>query len=221
LTRKDFATLLHSANYRTGEPEGWLNDEIINGFFTALCNAMNDKAGHTKGKVPPFASYITGWYSSVTKKGINAIERWSRRKGIKGDKLLECKRIFFPVNPGNHWSLLVICPDIHTIEYLDSLDVGYSEDNRKSTRYIKLGRQWLQMELGDKYVEGEWKEVDRRSAIQNNGSDCGVFTCLNGFASALELSNPTKEFGPEQIPYARRAMVSMFNLGGFNKHFEL
>ncbi|KAK6001109.1 hypothetical protein QM012_003192 [Aureobasidium pullulans] len=221
LTRRDFATLLHSANYRTGEPEGWLNDEIINGFFTALCNAMNDKAGHTKGKVPPFASYITGWYSSVTKKGINAIERWSRRKGIKGDKLLECKRIFFPVNPGNHWSLLVICPDIHTIEYLDSLDVGYSAENRKSARYIKLGRQWLQMELGDKYVEGEWKEVDRRSAIQDNGSDCGVFTCLNGFASALELSNPTNEFGPEQIPYARRAMVSMFNLGGFNKHFEL
>lgn len=221
LTRRDFATLLHSANYRTGEPEGWLNDEIINGFFTALCNAMNDKAGHTKGKVPPFASYITGWYSSVTKKGINAIERWSRRKGIKGDKLLECKRIFFPVNPGNHWSLLVICPDIHTIEYLDSLDVGYSEENRKSARYIRLGRQWLQMELGNKYVEDEWKEVDRRSAIQNNGSDCGVFTCLNGFASALELSNPTNEFGPEQIPYARRAMVSMFNLGGFNKHFEL
>ncbi|CAD0084931.1 unnamed protein product [Aureobasidium vineae] len=221
LTRKDFATLLHSANYRTGEPEGWLNDEIINGFFTALCNAMNDKAGHTKGKVPPYASYITGWYSSVTKKGISAIERWSRRKGIKGDKLLQCKRIFFPVNPGNHWSLLVICPDIHTIEYLDSLDVGYSEDNRKSARYIRLARQWLEMELGDKYVAGEWKEVDRRSSIQNNGSDCGVFTCLNGFASALELSNPTKEFGPEQIPYARRAMVSLFNHGGFNQHFEL
>jgi sentrin-specific protease 1 len=221
LTRKDFATLLHSANYRTGEPEGWLNDEIINGFFTALCNAMNDKAGHTKGKVPPYASYITGWYSSVTKNGIKAIERWSRRKGIKAEKLLQCKRIFFPVNPGNHWSLLVICPDTHTIEYLDSLDVGYSEDNRKSARYIKLARQWLEMELGKQYVAEEWKEVDRRSAIQNNGSDCGVFTCLNGFASALELSDPTNEFGPEQIPYARRAMVSMFNLGGFNKHFEL
>jgi sentrin-specific protease 1 len=221
LTRKDFATLLHSANYRTGEPEGWLNDEIINGFFTALCNAMNDKAGHTKGKVPSYASYITGWYSSVTKNGIKAIERWSRRKGIKAEKLLQCKRIFFPVNPGNHWSLLVICPDTHTIEYLDSLDVGYSQDNRKSARYIKLARQWLEMELGKQYVAEDWKEVDRRSAIQNNGSDCGVFTCLNGFASALELSNPTNEFGPEQIPYARRAMVSMFNLGGFNKHFEL
>ncbi|THY95491.1 cysteine proteinase [Aureobasidium pullulans] len=221
LTRKDFATLLHSANYRTGEPEGWLNDEIINGFFTALCNAMNDKAGHTKGKVPPFASYISGWYSSVTKNGIDAIKRWSRRKGIMGDKLLQCKRIFFPVNPGNHWSLLVICPDNHTIEYLDSLDVGRSEENRKSAHYIRLGRQWLQMELGDNYVEEEWTDVDRRSAIQNNGSDCGVFTCLNGFASALELSNPTKEFGPEHIPHARRAMVSMFNLGGFNKHFEL
>jgi sentrin-specific protease 1 len=221
LTRKDFATLLHSANYRTGEPEGWLNDEIINGFFTALCNGMNNKAGHTKGKVPPYASYITGWYSSVTKNGIKAIERWSRRKGIKGDKLLQCKRIFFPVNPGNHWSLLVICPDTHTIEYLDSLDVGYSDTNRKSGRYIKLARQWLEMELGKRYVADEWKEVDRRSAIQNNGSDCGVFTCLNGFASALELSNPTNEFGPEQIPFARRAMVSLFNLGGFNKHFEL
>ncbi|THX69921.1 cysteine proteinase [Aureobasidium pullulans] len=221
LTRKDFATLLHSANYRTGEPEGWLNDEIINGFFTALCNAMNDKAGHTKGKVPPFASYISGWYSSVTKNGVDAIKRWSRRKGIMGDKLLQCKRIFFPVNPGNHWSLLVICPDNHTIEYLDSLDVGRSEENRKSSKYINLGRQWLQMELGDKYVDEEWNTVDRRSSIQNNGSDCGVFTCLNGFVSALELSNPTKEFGPEQIPYARRAMVSMFTLGGFNKHFEL
>ncbi|KAH0294724.1 cysteine proteinase, partial [Aureobasidium sp. EXF-3399] len=221
LTRKDFATLLHSANYHTGEPEGWLNDEIINGFFTALCNGMNDKAGHTKGKVPPYASYITGWYSSVTKNGIKAIERWSRRKGIKGDKLLQCKRIFFPVNPGNHWSLLVVRPDTHTIEYLDSLDVGYSDTNRKSARYIKLARQWLEMELGKDYVADQWKEVDRRSAIQNNGSDCGVFTCLNGFASALELSNPTNEFGPEQIPYARRAMVSLFNLGGFNKHFEL
>ncbi|CAD0052491.1 unnamed protein product [Aureobasidium pullulans] len=182
---------------------------------------MNDKAGHTKGKVPSFASYISGWYSSVTKNGVDAIKRWSRRKGIMGDKLLQCKRIFFPINPGNHWSLLVICPDNHTIEYLDSLDVGQSEDNRKSTKYINLGRQWLRMELGDKYVDEEWTTVDRRSSIQNNGSDCGVFTCLNGFVSALELSNPTKEFGPEHIPYARRAMLSMFTLGGFNKHFEL
>jgi sentrin-specific protease 1 len=221
LLRKDFATLLDSANYNTGKPEGWLNDEIINGFFTALCNAMNDKAGHTKGKVPPFASYITGWYGSVQKKGMSAIERWSRRKGIKGEKLLECKRIFFPVNPGNHWSLLVICPDIRTIEYLDSLDIGQSDTNRKSTHYIELGRKWLQMELGDKYVQDEWTDVDRRSSIQDNGSDCGVFTCLNGFASALALSNPRKEFGPQHIPNARRAMVAMFKFEGFNTHFEL
>ncbi|KAI5198947.1 cysteine proteinase [Aureobasidium subglaciale] len=221
LSRGDFATLLDSPNYRTGEPEGWLNDNIVNAFFTALCNGMNDKAGHTKGKVPPYTSYATGWYGSVASKGITAIDRWSRRKGIKGDKLLQCKRIFFPVNPGNHWSLLVICPDNHTIEYLDSLDVGHSEVNRKSARFINLGREWLKMELGEKYVEHEWKAVDRRSAIQNNGSDCGVFTCLNGFTSALELSNPTEEFGPEHIPHARRAMVSMFKLGGFSQHFEL
>ncbi|KAI5202980.1 cysteine proteinase [Aureobasidium subglaciale] len=220
LSRGDFATLLDSPNYRTGEPEGWLNDNIVNAFFTALCNGMNDKAGHTKGKVPPYTSYATGWYGSVVQKGVTAIERWSRRKGIKGDKLLQCKRIFFPVNPGNHWSLLVICPDIHTIEYLDSLDGGHSV-NRKSAKYIKLGREWLKMELGDKYVEAEWNPVDRRSAIQNNGSDCGVFTCLNGLTSALELSNPAEEFGPEQIPHARRAMVSMLKLGGFSQHFEL
>ncbi|KAI5252846.1 cysteine proteinase [Aureobasidium subglaciale] len=220
LSRGDFATLLDSPNYRTGEPEGWLNDNIVNAFFTALCNGMNDKAGHTKGKVPPYTSYATGWYGSVVQKGVTAIERWSRRKGIKGDKLLQCKRIFFPVNPGNHWSLLVICPDIHTIEYLDSLDGGHSV-NRKSAKYIKLGREWLEMELGDKYVEAEWNPVDRRSAIQNNGSDCGVFTCLNGLTSALELSNPAEEFGPEQIPHARRAMVSMLKLGGFSQHFEL
>ncbi|KAI5239037.1 cysteine proteinase [Aureobasidium subglaciale] len=220
LSRGDFATLLDSPNYHTGEPEGWLNDNIVNAFFTALCNGMNDKAGHTKGKVPPYTSYATGWYGSVMQKGVTAIERWSRRKGIKGDKLLQCKRIFFPVNPGNHWSLLVICPDIHTIEYLDSLDGGHSA-NRKSAKYIKLGREWLEMELSDKYVEAEWNPVDRRSAIQNNGSDCGVFTCLNGLTSALELSNPTEEFGPKQIPHARRAMVSMLKLGGFSQHFEL
>lgn len=218
LTRKDFATIIHAANYRSNDPEGWLNDEIINGFFSALCNALNEKAGVTKGKIPLFATYATSWYGSVTKNGIKAIGRWSRRKGIQGEKLLQCKRIFFPVNPGNHWSLLVICPDIHTIEYLDSLDQG---SFRKSTRYATLGREWLEMELGEKYVEDEWNVVDRRSALQNNGSDCGVFTCLNGVTSALELSNPTTMFGPEEIPYARRAMVSMFDLGGFKSHFEL
>lgn len=223
LTRKDFATLVESANYHTNGPEGWLNDEIINGFFSALCHSLNEKAGWTKGKIPPFAAYATAWFETAikSKRGATGIQTWSRRKGIKGDKLLQCKRIFFPLNPGNHWTLLVISPEDHTIEYLDSLDSGTSKSPRKSDSLAKFARDWLKMELGTKYVDDEWTVIDRRSSQQNNGADCGVFTCLNGAVSALGLSNPANEFGPKQIPHARRALVSMFDIGGFKDYFEL
>ncbi|GAB7346897.1 hypothetical protein MBLNU459_g1972t3 [Dothideomycetes sp. NU459] len=221
ISRSDVAKVIAGRGYVSNDPAGWLNDEIVNAFYANLVDAMNVKAGYVKGprNVPPFATYVTAWYETVKKSGVQGIARWSRRKGIKGESLLECEKIFFPINAGNHWTLLVISGKDRIIEYLDSLDYGTDPDRRKSTQYIKIAREWLKMELAAKYDADEWRELDRRSSIQNNGSDCGVFACLNGLVLAFGIDCPTDEFGPENIPDARRVMIAMISNGGFTGPF--
>lgn len=221
ITRIDIAKIVGGSGYRSSDPSGWLNDEIVNAFYANLVAALNDKDGYVKGpdNIPRFVAYATAWYDTVKDKGVKGIARWSGRKGIKGDKLLQCERIFFPINTGNHWTLIAISGKHRTIEYLDSMD-GLGGP-RKSTRYHKIGRDWLEMELGNKYVADDWSEMEKRSSQQNNGSDCGVFACLNGLALALGMQSPTEEFGPENMPDARRVMIAMLSNGGFVGDFAI
>lgn len=224
LSRKDISHLLPSSGYLIPGQEPWLNDEVINAWYANLCDALNTKAGYVKSptSVPPFVAYNTAWWISVSSrgsKGVSSIQNWSRRKGIKNEKLLKTDMIFFPTNTGAHWTLLAISGKQRTVQYLDSLGGRGPSDRR-----IQMGMDWLKMELGDKFNELDWDIRNVKSGIQNNCNDCGVFACLNGLAlvkGGLGKEDPSKMFGAVDIPLGRRRFVAVLLNGGFTGEFDV
>ena len=195
-------------------PAGWLNDQGVDGFIGAIVDRRREQDGYVKGQgSPAFANFNCQWYNTVKKSGMKAIARWSRRLQISNEKLLGCEKIFFPVNTGAHWVLLILSPQARTMEFLDS--AGGS-----GRTFFKLGREWLQMELGAKYIAEEWEELDSTSEQQRNMDDCGVFTCMNALASARGVDytavNPVKN-----MPKAREYMTQVLLNGGFSAEIEL
>lgn len=202
------------------DTDSWLNDEAINAWFAAIVAKKNEQAGYVKSKtsVPPYATLNTTWYKKATDKGgVKNIATWSRRKNIKGENLLKVEKVLLPVNPGAHWTTIVISPKEKTIEYLDSLDHGLRTGKK---HYYQLARDWIEMELGDRYVREEWRDLTTKSAQQNNMSDCGVFSCFNALAAAKGMNGETA-FDATDMKMGRKMMVAVFLNGGFSGDFEL
>ncbi|WPH04415.1 Hypothetical protein R9X50_00730600 [Acrodontium crateriforme] len=212
LTRGDLARILPANG--GGGMQAWLNDESINGWFTSLVEAKKEQTGFVKGpnNVPSIEAYNSGWITTYTAKGIKGLTTWSRRKGIQGKKLLRADKIYFPINTGSHWMLLVICPSTHTIEFLDSM--GGSPG-----KWFKFAREWLEMELGEAYIANEWKHSGVSSSYQTNGHDCGVFTCINALASAKDVD--FSEVCADNMKQARKLMAAVLLNGGFKGDFQL
>jgi hypothetical protein len=184
----------------------WLNDNAVNGWFKAIVERKKDEVGYKKNSstAPPFAAMNSAWLDNVQKKGMKSISRWSKRMDVSGAKLLQSERIFFPINSGSHWTLLVISPQDRQISFLDSL-------GGQGPRYIEHARDWLAMELGDAYLPDEWSEVVGQSSAQGNMDDCGVFTCLNGLASAR--GREFTEVNHDRMPLARRMIAGVLLSG--------
>ena len=205
LTRKDFGTLLPQEGTRD-LPNGWLNDEIVNGFMSTVVASKQKADGWKAGRskvAPAYAYYPSNWYQTYKQRGINGLATWSRRKGVKGEQLLGAEKIYFPINTGAHWMLLIISPKARTIEFMDSFNVA---GERK--RFFGIAREWLQMELGDAlYHPTEWTDLPTVSQAQANSNDCGVFTCFNALASAKGRS--FGEVTAEKMPTARRLLAAI------------
>lgn len=179
LRLKDFATLLGK--------HAWLNDEIINTYVEWVVVAAN-KAAIAEAKefeeptstVPKFIAHNSFFYQNLIKKGPSSTTGLMRRKKAPGPSLLEVDSVFVPICKGAHWTVGVVRPIAKTIEYFDSM-------GGNSSHFIKLMREWLRFQLGDKYVESEWSTPDTACAHQSNGYDCGVFVCTNAFCVAAGL----------------------------------
>lgn len=214
LRRHDFGSLLPQEG-TSDDQSGWLNDEIVNGFITAIVTRKQEQVNYKKGpnSVPPFEAYNSAWYTTYEKQGIHAIQRWSRRKGISGAKLLKAEKIFFPINVGGHWQLTIISPQEKDIEFLDSL-------RRKPEKHFKAAREWLAMELGEKLYEAdEWTETHGRSNRQGNVNDCGVFVVMNSLAAAKGY--PFTDVSMPKMPDARRMVAAVLVNGGLFGDWEL
>ncbi|TVY47330.1 Ubiquitin-like-specific protease [Lachnellula occidentalis] len=176
---KDFATLLGR--------RAWLNDEIINTYIEWVVDAAN-KAAIAQAKefdeptstVPKFIAHNSFFYENLVKKGPSSTQGLMRRKKAPGTSLLDVDSVFVPICKGSHWTVGVVRPIAKTIEYFDSMGGNpYS--------FIKLMRDWLKFQLGEKYIEAEWNTPRTACAHQSNGYDCGVFVCTNAFCVALGL----------------------------------
>jgi sentrin-specific protease 1 len=122
---------------------------------------------------------------------------------IIGKDIFNLSKIIFPINQGNqHWTSAVIYMEDQRIQYYDSL--GGS------------GKMYLQVLL--KYLEDEhldkkktplkspelWKLVSCTDDTprQQNGYDCGVFTCM--FADFLSIDRSFEGFHPSDMSLYRQ-----------------
>ena len=90
--------------------------------------------------------------------------------------ILACHQIFIPIHTAMHWSLAVIMIQLQEIRFYDSLQ-------NDGSIHMKLLQKWIESEYADKNPEKpnclSWKLVNVENIpIQENGCDCGVFTCM-------------------------------------------
>lgn len=181
-------------------PRTFLNDEIINAHLEQTVNEANQLTGEQK-----FVTQNSFFYSNLSKHGPAKVARWMKRKKAGGEKLLELDAVFIPVNKYLHWTLIVVSPKAKTIEYFDSL-------GGSSVEFVRNIRNWLEMELGPKYVADEWTVPSTPCTRQRNGYDCGVFLVTNAKCISLGL-DPTC-YGAEDMTVQRLRIAAEIINGG-------
>ncbi|EEH06860.1 sentrin/SUMO-specific protease [Histoplasma capsulatum G186AR] len=189
----------------------WLNDEVINAYLELIVDYARQEAGnsgrHDKPKYHAFPSFF---FSNLRDKGYESVRRWATRAKIGGEALLQVETVLIPVHDHLHWTLIVVRPTARTIEHFDSM-------GSPSLAHISRAKEWLRGELGDLFVEEEWRVLPSTSPQQTNGSDCGVFLLTN--AKLVSLGKPLR-YGARDIPEIRKRIVAELMNGGFFGDFD-
>ena len=206
LTRKDFGTLLPQAG--RDPPLAWVNDDIILAYLQAIVDFQLKKVGYKRGQVPKYHAFSTFFYKNLSEKGVGSVDRWAKRAGLEGEKLLLAEQVFIPIHQQSHWTLLVVSPMRRTIEYFDS----FHGDGKV---IIDKTKEYLRSEVGPAFKASEWKvHTSAPSPTQYNGRDCGVFLATTAKMIALGY-DPAKAYTANDIAVQRRRMAAELINGGF------
>lgn len=198
LTRRDLATCY--------QPLAWLNDEVINAYLAIIIDFLRRTSDASSNEQPRHHAFNSFFFSNLRDKGYSSVRRWATRAKIGKENLLGVEIVLVPIHHHSHWTLCVVRPAARTIEHFDSL-------GGMSRAHVALIKNWLQQELGDKYVEEEWTVLPSRSPQQDNGSDCGVFLLTTAKLRALNLD--PLSYGAKDIPLIRKRIVGELMNGGF------
>jgi hypothetical protein len=198
LFRRDFDTVLK-------EPY-WLNDEVIAAYVQLSVDKALEQTGHARGKVPKIHAFNSFFYKNLSTKGPESIKRWADRANIGGKYLKHVDTVFIPVNPGNHWTLLVVSPSKHTIEYFDSLSGSRTPPTHNV--YTDNVKKWLRQEIGAEYNDAEWTvRIRNDGPQQNNNFDCGVFAITTAKLISLGY-DPVGAYDASVMPAQRTRVVA-------------
>lgn len=173
------------------KPRQWLNDEVINFYLQIL------KERKTVAKCHFFTTFF---YTKLTQGGkydYALVKRWT-----KNDDLFAKDKIIVPLHLGTHWTCAVINLRDKRFEYYDSM-------NGSGTRYIDVLKKYIKDEsLDKKKVEFDLSEFTyynpKDIPQQQNGFDCGMFTCKYASYVAKDLSFT---FSQEFMPTYRQRMI--------------
>ncbi|KAG2379559.1 hypothetical protein C9374_006676 [Naegleria lovaniensis] len=175
----------------------WLNDEVIN-FYLNMVKDRNDKYPE---KYPKIYVFNTFFYAKLTERhsyNYGNVRRWTRKID-----LLEYDKIIIPIHLTVHWTLAVINIRDERFEYYDSMDGVQTGMN-----VLQNLQKYLSDEVLDKkqvsFDTMSWRKYVPHTPQQENGSDCGMFTCK--FANFIAQDKPLT-FSQKHMPYFRRRMV--------------
>ncbi|BAO38672.1 ULP1 [Kluyveromyces marxianus] len=149
-------------DFKTLAPNRWLNDTIIEFFMKYIEN-----------NTPKTVAFNSFFYSTLANRGYQGVRRWMKRKKVD---ILDLERIFIPVNLNDsHWTLGIIDIKNKRILYLDSLSSGA---NSVSFLIMKNIQSYLIEESKNKLGK-DFELCHLDCPQQPNGSDCGIYVCLN------------------------------------------
>ncbi|MCJ1435251.1 Smt3-specific protease [Xylographa pallens] len=212
ILRSDFGTVLPSGPL--DKRDAWLNDTIIEAYLQLGVETALKHVKHRRGTTPRYHAFTPFFYKVLADKGYPGVSRWAKRAKISGQDLLKVEYVIVPINPSNHWTVMVISPLHKTIEYFDSLSSREGTTNDK----IELGKEWLRGELGAEFVEGEWTTKIVAGPKQENTSDCGVFAVTTA-RLILFGWDPKGAYHAGHIPQQRRKMLAELMKGALEGEF--
>ena len=213
ILRSDFGTVLPSGP--ADKRNAWLNDTIIEAYLQLGVETALKHVKHRRGTTPRYHAFTPFFYKVLADKGYSGVSRWAKRAKINGTDLLKVEYVIVPINPSNHWTVMVISPLHKTIEYFDSFSSHEGTTNDK----IELGKEWLRGELGTDFVEGEWTTKVVAGPRQENTSDCGVFAVTTA-RMILFGWDPRRAYHAGHIPGQRRKMLAELMKGALEEEFE-
>ncbi|OCF33153.1 hypothetical protein I316_05198 [Kwoniella heveanensis BCC8398] len=179
------------------KPSTWLDDEVMN-FYCAM---MTERAAADGAKrVHNMNSFF---FAKLEKTGYQSVRRWTKKVDI-----FALDYFVFPINMDNmHWTACAVNFEKKRIEYYDSMG-DYSR--KRNTRV----REYLQAEHKEKKgtpfdLTGWSDEFNENTPQQDNGSDCGVFSCqtLEMISRGRDLVSNGFEFTARNMAFFRRLMV--------------
>lgn len=196
----------------------WLTDQIIQGYMCMImkrCRVNQAK----KQKVPLVVAYSTFVVETLRRP-----EQQSQRVLIKmndqikswfpGMTLLDMDWVFMPIHTGSHWFLIAASPVRHEIRIYDSLE-GYGPSARLVKEVVPklinaFHNTYLQKHNNHSHPR-EWKVlVDEKAPKQDNGFDCGIFTCMVADCLSRNFGggqNMHVAFNQGMVPWARKYMT--------------
>jgi len=169
-------------------PTKWLNDEVIHFFLTTLARR---EAHLSKDRPRQLRCHFYKSFFMTKLLGQGGyryanVRRWSRK--VHGKDIFPLDKIICPINCGGmHWTCAVIDMQKRRIQFYDSL-LGSGMD------YLKSLMEYLKDEHRNKFKKeldtSNWELLDCQpnTPQQENGYDCGVFTCM--FADYLSRDMP-------------------------------
>lgn len=184
ITRNDLNTLVGMT---------WLNDEVINFYMNLIMERAEQRTD-----LPKAYCFNTFFIPTLMSRGHGGVRRWTRKVDIFSYDLLPV-----PVHVGGiHWCMAIIRMKEKIIRYYDSMGNPNQPVLDALERYLideAMDKKKITLDTRD------WvKESIRDCPQQRNGSDCGVFSCMN--AEHLTRNAPLS-FSQNDMPYFRQKMV--------------
>ncbi len=198
------------SSMQTLQPGAWLNDEVIHFFFNMLAKrdeslCASDASGRRK-RCHYFKSFF---FTKLFDEGASNqyryanVKRWSKR--VPGKDIFALDKIFFACNVNQmHWTCAVIFMQQKRIQFYDSMRGDGYHYSQGLFKYLL--DEWKAKKGGELPDKDQWKIVGNEQSVptQQNGYDCGVFTCM--FADFLSLDRPLS-FTQEHITQCRERIA--------------
>jgi Ulp1 family protease len=200
------------ASLGTLQADGWLNDEVIHGFFQLLftADAKLCAVDSSRKKSLFFKSFfisklLNEFDTNPTVEGeydYKQVRKWKKSK-----YLFDADKLIIPINKGgNHWVCAVVSMLDKTIDVLDSL--GNSGIHYQMTLLRYLQDEHMDQKGGPLPDLESWRLIPPRETTpqQQNLNDCGVFVCQ--FAAAVLFDWEELSCNPVRVWSSFRGVLS-------------